>query len=240
MSKLVKKGNLLKKRDMKKLAAVELMASDPDITGKEISDLIDINQNTLVEWKKDPAFVEAVYEKYQTKFNLHLVELQEALIREGKEGNVQAIKLAFEIANKIVKRVSVNIQAPFQQWLDAKDADIIDVDEEIPNVGYTPKEILDTIVVNESRLPKRNKANDKPIKRMRKEKNRIEDIKKNHKKIKKRKEQYNSWYHIRARAKKVGLPPLPPGKPTKTQRADWLNELKRLEKEKKVKRKNRK
>ena len=45
MSKLVKKGNLLKKRDMKKLAAVELMASDPDITGKEISDLIDINQN---------------------------------------------------------------------------------------------------------------------------------------------------------------------------------------------------
>ena len=243
MSNIEKKKNLLKKsvKNAKRDVAIEMLVSDPDITESEVCKRLDINKNSITEWKKDPSFVEDYYSKYQIRFNYRLVELQEALIREGKEGNVQAIKLAFEIANKIVKRVQHEIQAPFTQYLHTlQDAEIIDVDEEIPTVGYTPKEILNIIVINEEELPERNKSNDNPIKRMRKEKKKVEDIKKNPKKIRKRKDQYNSWYHLRKRAKYVGLELLPPGKPTKTQRADWLNELKRLEKEKNVKRKNRK
>ena len=81
-------------------------------------------------------------------FNSKLPAVLEAMIREAKEGNVQAGKLVMEVAGKIVKRVNVKIQAPFQQWLDAKDADIIDINDEIPTVGFTPMEAIKTIEVN--------------------------------------------------------------------------------------------
>ena len=163
MSNIEKKKNLLKKsvKNAKRDVAIEMLVSDPDITESEVCKRLDINKNSITEWKKDPSFVEDYYSKYQIRFNYRLVELQEALIREGKEGNVQAIKLAFEIANKIVKRVQHEIQAPFTQYLHTlQDAEIIDVDEEIPTVGYTPKEILNSIVINEEELPERNKSNE--------------------------------------------------------------------------------
>ncbi len=229
MSNLVKKRDLLKKANLKKLRAIDILGTQPDVTGVEICKELDISKNTLTEWKKDIAFVEAVYEKYMITFNSKLPAVLEAMIREAKEGNVQAGKLVMEVAGKIVKRVNVKIQAPFQQWLDAKDADIIDINDEIPTVGFTPMEAIKTIEVKEENLPKRNKNNDKPIKRSMKEKKKIEKIKKNPNLLKKKKDQFNSWYHLRKRAKKVGLDLLPPGKPTKTQRAEWLAKLEELE-----------
>ena len=229
MSNLVKKRDLLKKANLKKLRAIDILGTQPDVTGVEICKELDISKNTLTEWKKDIAFVEAVYEKYMITFNSKLPAVLEAMIREAKEGNVQAGKLVMEVAGKIVKRVNVKIQAPFQQWLDAKDADIIDINDEIPTVGFTPMEAIKTIEVKEENLPKRNKNNDKPIKRSIKEKKKIEKIKKNPNLLKKKKDQFNSWYHLRKRAKKVGLDLLPPGKPTKTQRAEWLAKLEELE-----------
>lgn len=230
MSNLVKKRDLLKKANLKKLRAIDILGTQPDVTGVEICKELNISKNTLTEWKKDIAFVEAVYEKYMITFNSKLPAVLEAMIREAKEGNVQAGKLVMEVAGKIVKRVNVKIQAPFQQWLDAKDADIVDINEEIPTVGFTPMEAIKTIEVKEENLPKRNKNNDKPIKRSMKEKKKIEKIKKNPNLLKKKKDQFNSWYHLRKRAKKVGLDLLPPGKPTKTQRAEWLAKLESLEK----------
>jgi len=230
MSNLVKKRDLLKKANLKKLRAIDILGTQPDVTGVEICKELDISKNTLTEWKKDIAFVEAVYEKYMITFNSKLPAVLEAMIREAKEGNVQAGKLVMEVAGKIVKRVNVKIQAPFQQWLDAKDADIVDINDEIPTVGFTPMEAIKTIEVKEENLPKRNKNNDKPIKRSMKEKKKIEKIKKNPNLLKKKKDQFNSWYHLRKRAKKVGLDLLPPGKPTKTQRAEWLAKLESLEK----------
>ena len=169
MSNLVKKRDLLKKANLKKLRAIDILGTQPDVTGVEICKELDISKNTLTEWKKDIAFVEAVYEKYMITFNSKLPAVLEAMIREAKEGNVQAGKLVMEVAGKIVKRVNVKIQAPFQQWLDAKDADIIDINDEIPTVGFTPMEAIKTIEVKEENLPKRNKNNDKPIKRSMKE-----------------------------------------------------------------------
>ena len=230
MSNLVKKRDLLKSANLKKLRAVEILGTQPNVTGVEICKELDINPSTLAEWKKDIAFVEAVYEKYMVTFNSKLPAVLEAMIREAKEGNVKAGKLVMEVAGKIVKRVNVKIQAPFQQWLDAKDAEIVDINEEIPNVGYTPMEVIKSIELKEENLPKRNKNNDKPLKRSMKEKKKVKKIQKNPNLLKKKKDQFNSWYHLRKRAKKVGLKLLPPGKPTKTQRAEWLDKLKKLEK----------
>ena len=233
MSNLVKKRDLLKKANLKKLRAIDILGTQPDVTGVEICKELDISKNTLTEWKKDIAFIEAVYEKYMITFNSKLPTVLEAMIREAKEGNVQAGRLVMDVAGKIVKRVNIKIQAPFQQWLDAKDAEIVDINEEIPTVGYTPMEVINTIELKEENLPKRNKENDKPLRRSIKEKKRIKKIKKNPNLLKKKKDQFNSWYHLRKRAKKVGLELLPPGKPTKTQRAEWLSKLKELEKGKK-------
>ena len=234
MSNLTKKRNLLKKANLKKLRAIDLLGTRPDMSYTDVCKEIDINMATLKQWRDDIAFIEAVYEKYMITFNSKLPEVLEAMIREAKEGNVQAGRLVMDVAGKIVKRVNIKIQAPFQQFLDAQDAEIVDVDfnsmdEKIEGVGYTPTQIIDSIPVSKD-LPKRNKVNDKPLKRMAKEKKRVKKIKNNPNLLKKKKDQFNSWYHIRARAKKVGLAPLPPGKPTKTQRADWLTKLKKLEK----------
>ena len=236
MSNLLKKRDLLKKSNLKKLRAIELLGTQPNMTYTQVCKELDISSNTLKVWREDVAFVEAVYEKYMVTFNSKLPDVLEAMIREAKEGNVQAARLVMDVAGKIVKRVNIKIQAPFQQFLDASEAEVVDIDfddmdEEIKGVGYTPNEIINSIPVSEN-LPERNKSNDKPQNRIIKEKKRIAKIKKNPKSIKKKKDQYNSWYHIRTRAKKVGLAPLPPGKPTKTQRAEWIKELERLESQK--------
>ena len=236
MSNLLKKRDLLKKNNLKKLRAIELLGTQPNMTYTQICKELDVSSNTLKTWREDVAFVEAVYEKYMVTFNSKLPDVLEAMIREAKEGNVQAARLVMDVAGKIVKRVNVKIQAPFQQFLDASDAEVVDIDfhdmdEEIKGVGYTANEIIDSIPLSKD-LPKRNKVNDKPQTRIIKEKKRVAKIKKNPKSFKKRKDQYNSWYHIRTRAKKVGLAPLPPGKPTKTQRAEWIKELERLESQK--------
>jgi hypothetical protein len=236
MSNLLKKRDLLKKSNLKKLRAIELLGTQPNMTYTQVCKELDISSNTLKVWREDVAFVEAVYEKYMVTFNSKLPDVLEAMIREAKEGNVQAARLVMDVAGKIVKRVNVKIQAPFQQFLDASEGEVVDIDfddmdEEIKGVGYTPNEIINSIPVSEN-LPERNKSNDKPQNRIIKEKKRIAKIKKNPKSIKKKKDQYNSWYHIRTRAKKVGLAPLPPGKPTKTQRAEWIKELERLESQK--------
>lgn len=233
MSKIVKKKDLLKHSNLKKLRAIDILGTQPNVTGVEICKELNIDEKTLITWKKDIAFIEAVYEKYMVTFNSKLPAVLEAMIREAKEGNVQAGRLVMDVAGKIVKRVNVKIQAPFQQWLDAKDAEVVDVNDEIPSVGYTPMEVINSIEINEENLPKRNKENDKPKKRLLKEKKRIRKIKKNPNLLKKKKDQFNSWYHLRKRAKKVGLELLPPGKPTKTQRAEWLSKLEKLEKGKK-------
>ena len=233
MSKIVKKKDLLKHSNLKKLRAIDILGTQPNVTGVEICKELNIDEKTLITWKKDIAFIEAVYEKYMVTFNSKLPAVLEAMIREAKEGNVQAGRLVMDVAGKIVKRVNVKIQAPFQQWLDAKDAEVVDINDEIPSVGYTPMEVINSIEINEENLPKRNKENDKPKKRLLKEKKRIRKIKKNPNLLKKKKDQFNSWYHLRKRAKKVGLELLPPGKPTKTQRAEWLSKLEKLEKGKK-------
>ena len=128
MSNLTKKRNLLKKANLKKFRAIDLLGTRPDMSYTDVCKELDINVTTLAQWREDVAFVEAVYEKYMVTFNSKLPEVLEAMIREAKEGNVQAARLVMDVAGKIIKRVNVKIQAPFQQFLNATDAEIVDMD----------------------------------------------------------------------------------------------------------------
>ena len=144
-----------------------------------------------------------------------LPQLLLALIREGKEGNVRAIELALKHWGKLQDTLVVKVEAPFMQHLKAQNGEI-SVDDAIDVT--TDEDFLE--------LPARNDLNDKPVKRAR-------DDNKNTKKVIEqvaKKQDRNSRYHLRIRAKKVGLEPLPSGRPDPAKRRKWLKELEKLEK----------
>ena len=229
MPKIVKK-NLVKKQE-----TIELMVTEPNLTYKEIAKRIGISKATLQTWRQDPGFIDAYYDRYMIKFGSKLPEVLDAMIREAKEGNVQAGRLVLEHSGKLVKRVAVRIDSPFEKFLNAIDGEVVDVEsvdnleEEIKEVGSSPMEIINSIPVNDN-LPERNDFNNTPNVRIAEEKKRVKRIKNRSKyNTKKKKKKYNSMYLLRKRAMKVGLELLPPRKPTKTERAAWISKLEELE-----------
>ena len=60
MTKLVK--------NPRKAHAAEIYALNPDITAQEVADKLDMNVRTVVDWKSDPNFVDAVYKRYMIEF----------------------------------------------------------------------------------------------------------------------------------------------------------------------------
>ena len=121
MPKIVKK-NLVKKQE-----TIELMVTEPNLTYKEIAKRIGISKATLQTWRQDPGFIDAYYDRYMIKFGSKLPEVLDAMIREAKEGNVQAGRLVLEHSGKLVKRVAVKIDSPFEKFLNAIDGEVVDV-----------------------------------------------------------------------------------------------------------------
>ena len=229
MSKIIKK-NLIKKQE-----AIEIMVTEPDLTYKEIAKRVGIGRDTLQTWRHDPGFIDAYYDRYMIKFGSKLPEVLDAMIREAKEGNVQAGRLVLEHSGKLIKRVAVRIDSPFEKFLNAIDGEVLDIesvenlDQEIKEVGSSPMEIINSIPVKDN-LPERNAFNDTPKARMTEEKKAIKKVVNRSKyHTKKKKKKYNSMYLLRKRAIKVGLELLPPRKPTKTERAVWVSKLEELE-----------
>jgi len=229
MSKIIKK-NLIKKQE-----AIELMVIEPDLTYKEIAKRVGISRASLQTWRHDPGFIDAYYDRYMIKFGSKLPEVLDAMIREAKEGNVQAGRLVLEHSGKLIKRVAVRIDSPFEKFLNAIDGEVLDVesvdnlDKEIKEVGSSPMEIINSIPVKDN-LPERNDFNNTPHVRIAEEKKAIKKVVNRSKyNTKKKKKKYNSMYLLRKRAIKVGLELLPPRKPTKTERAEWMSKLEELE-----------
>ena len=50
MSNLVKKRDLLKKANLKKLRAIDILGTQPDVTGVEICKELDISKTTLMRF----------------------------------------------------------------------------------------------------------------------------------------------------------------------------------------------
>ena len=200
----------LQKYDQIKKVAVEYFATNPSLTVKELALEIGVTERTIVKWRTDPNFMDAIYDRYMVLFGGELPSVLNAMIREAKSGNVQAGRLVLEHSGKLVKNINVTVDSPFEKYLkavdidDVEDAEIVDMMEDIP--------IIET-------LPDRD--TEQPIKRNKREKKQIDSAIK--------KEQYNQkrkeWYQWKKRAEAAGVEPLSARRPTKGQRKTWEDEI---------------
>ena len=202
--------------DQIKKVAVEHFATNPSVKIKELALELGINERTIVGWRTDPNFMDAIYDRYMVLFGGELPAVLNAMIREAKSGNVQAGRLVLEHSGKLVKNINVTVDSPFEKYLktvdidDVEDAEIVEMMEEIPIIESLPERDIEP-----------------PVKRNKREKNQIDDAIK--------KEQYNQkrkeWYKWKKRAIAVGVEPLSARRPTKGQRKTWEDEIIKRESE---------
>ena len=209
----------LQKYDQIKKVAVEHFATNPNITVKDLAFELGITERTIVKWRTDPNFMDAIYDRYMVLFGGELPAVLSAMIREAKSGNVQAGRLVLEHSGKLVKNINVTVDSPFEKYLkavdvDIEDAEIIEVMEEIPIIETLPDRDIEP-----------------PIKRNKREKKQIDDAIKKEQYSQKRKE----WYRWNKRAKTVGVEPLSARRPTKGQRKTWEDEIVKRESENETK-----
>ena len=211
----IKYMNKLQKYDQIKKVAVEHFATNPNVKVKELALELGITERTIVGWRTDPNFMDAIYDRYMVLFGGELPAVLNAMIREAKSGNVQAGRLVLEHSGKLVKNINVTVDSPFEKYLktvdiDAEDAEIIEAMEEIPIIESLP-----------------DRDTEPPVKRNNREKKQIDDAIKKEQYSQKRKE----WYKWKKRAKAVGVEPLSARRPTKGQRKVWEDEIIKRERE---------
>ena len=209
----------LQKYDQIKKVAVEHFATNPGITVKDLAFELGITERTIVKWRTDPNFMDAIYDRYMVLFGGELPAILNAMIRAAKSGNVQAGRLVLEHSGKLVKNINVTVDSPFEKYLkavdiDIEDAEIIEVMEEIPIIETLPDRDIEP-----------------PIKRNKREKKQIDSAIKKEQYSQKRKE----WYRWNKRAKAAGVDPLSARRPTKGQRKTWEDEIIKRESENEAK-----
>ena len=204
----------IKKNPAKTLAA-ELLALNPHLTIEKVASKVGVTERTVHLWKQDPNFVEAIYDRYMLEFGSEIPAVLNAMVREAKEGNVQAGRLVLEHSGKLVKNVNVTIDSPFEKFL--KGAQVAEVvsDEDIIDVAAE--------VVDDDSLPERN-TEDQGKRAAREKKITIKEIKKEEQRTKYNAKQ-KEWYRWRKRAKKAGIPPLKSRRPTPAQRKEWQRSI---------------
>ena len=205
----------IKKNPAKTLAA-ELLALNPHLTIEKVAKKVGVTQRTVHLWKQDPNFVEAIYDRYMLEFGTEIPAVLNAMVREAKEGNVQAGRLVLEHSGKLVKNVNVTIDSPFEKFL--KGAQVAEVvsDEDIIDVASE-------VVTEDESLPERN-TEDQGKREVREKKITIKEIKKEEQRSKYNAKQ-KEWYRWRKRAKKVGIDPLKSRRPTPAQRKEWQRSI---------------
>tara|TARA_Y100000593_G_scaffold43474_1_gene83188 strand:+ start:98 stop:739 length:642 start_codon:yes stop_codon:yes gene_type:complete len=199
----------LQKYEQIKKVAVEHFATNPNLTVKDLALELGITERTIVKWRTDPNFMDAIYDRYMVLFGGELPAVLSAMIREAKSGNVQAGRLVLEHSGKLVKNINVTVDSPFEKYLkqvdmDIEDAEVIEVMEDIPIIETLPDRDIEP-----------------PLKRNKREKKQIDDAIKKEQYSQKRKE----WYRWNKRAKAVGVEPLSARRPTKGQRKAWEDEI---------------
>ena len=203
-------SDLLKRPDV--IRAVELYALNPDITAEDVAKDLGVSKSLIYIWRKNPKFVDAIYERYMIKFGGELPAVLQAMIREAKAGNVQAGRLILEHSGKLVKNVNVTIDSPYEKFLKSEQAEFEVMDAEV-------EEIVDSIPDIDVDLPERKVEDQR--KRVVKEKKKLRSAKK----IEERKRKRREWYKWNERAKKAGIEQLPARRPTPAQRKAWEQKI---------------
>tara|TARA_R100000458_G_C8221241_1_gene205533 strand:+ start:262 stop:939 length:678 start_codon:yes stop_codon:yes gene_type:complete len=215
----------------RKAHAAEIYALNPDITAQEVADQLQMNVRTVISWKKDPNFIDAIYERYMVEFGGELPAVLNAMVREAKSGNVQAGRLVLEHSGKLVKNVNVTVDSPFEKFMKKIEvAEVVDgeIEDVVVNeiINEIPEEVVDL-----STLPERNTESQKT--RVTNEKRKVKKAIKSEKEKAKYLNQRKKWYRWKKRAEAVGVEPLSAKRPTKGQRVAWQEEIVRRENEKK-------
>ena len=212
--------DLLKRPDV--MRAVELYALNPEITASEIAKELNVSTTMIYNWRKNPNFVDAIYERYMVEFGSELPAVLSAMIREAKAGNVQAGRLVLEHSGKLVKNVNITVDSPLEKFLKVEKAEVEYVDAEV-------EKIVDSVPDIKIPLPERKVEDQrKRVHREKKQlKRKIKSAKERAEINKKRRE----WYKWVKRAKEVGVEALPSRRPTPAQKEAFINEIKKKEDE---------
>ena len=191
--------------------AIEIYANQPEVTHREVAETLGINEKTLRKLRRTPDFWQKYYNYYMVTFEGDVVDCLKAAVREGKAGNVQAIKLVLEHSGKLVSGGDATL-SPFEQWFMSKVE------------GINKEEIEDAEIVDEFiELPPRT-ADNSPEK-ARKELNELNGAMNKAKSKKSRNEARRKLYKLQKRAKAAGVKPLSARRPTPGQKKAWRNKI---------------
>ena len=153
-----------------------------------------------------------------------------AMIREAKQGNVQAGRLILEHFGKLDTRVKIQVESPFEKFIkmEVEDAEFI-TDKEITNGSISIAEQASSLIPDNSELPDRNPSNDTPRLRKKEEDKSLKLATKKARNGMITQYVQKMMYERRKRAKAVDLELLGAGRSTKSKRNEWWDELERLE-----------
>ena len=213
-----------KKKKPSKILAIDLFAFNPQITVQQVADKLGVTKKSVLMWREDPNFIDAIYDRYMVEFGSQLPSVLNAMVREAQAGNVQAGRLVLEHSGKLVKNVNITIDSPFEKFLKGfENAEVVE-DDDIIDVAVSFDDDFDD-------LPERVVENQ--IKRTRDENIRNRKVIMEEEKKAAYNKQQREWRRWRIRAKKVGIEPLKGRRPTPAQRKDWENSIMEAENAKK-------
>ena len=192
--------------------AVEIYATEPEVTHQQVADKLGINFKTLMKIRRDTNFWAKVYEHYMVTFEGDVVNVLKATVREATAGNVQAQRLVLEHSGKLQKNINITIDSPFEKWMAKLEGGV---------------EITDAEVIEDmpefSELPPRT-ADNSPFKAkeyLNKLQNSVNKAKVSKNRNKVRREQYK-WVK---RAEAVGVKLLSAKRPTPYQKKAWQKKV---------------
>ena len=207
------------------MVAAECFANNPSMRYVDVAEVVGVHKDTIKQWRKDPLFVEAIYDKYMVQFGAELPSVLNAMVREACAGNVQAGRLVLEHSGKLIKKVNISIDSPFDKFLKSSNSDGKIIEKEKIDAIEADFQVMETNM----EMTERDESNDYPRSRERREKKELkQSIGAEQKKIeylKKKRERYA----LRKRAEDVGLDQLPQGRANKSVRVAWIEELEKRE-----------
>ena len=89
------------------------MLANPDFTGTmtELIENVGVPRTTFYRWLEDEQYIEYINSLVERYTDSELAAVWKALVRECRKGNVQAIKLFFELKGKYT--ANIRIESPF-------------------------------------------------------------------------------------------------------------------------------
>ena len=198
-----------------KQKAIEVLASNANISNRELAKQLGVHKDMVNSWLHDKDFIDAIYHRYMEVSGKYLPAVIQAQIQEAMAGNTRAAELILKHFGKLQDRLIIEIESPFSQHLKRQDIQEVQITEtDAVEIGNNIE------VKNNIPLPPKDKsANTK--------KRAINDrikLKEAYTKVM-AKDDINTRYMIRKRAKTIGLEMLPSKRPTQAVRRAWLIKL---------------